>query len=111
MYIAIMSTHIFVDAIIVCMADARSGVGTDIVFDVSCRGMLARPTQGSGSMPSVDTSGRLGADQNREEAAWVDQGMVVTQGRQEPLEPGEQAQNQLVPPRDDLPPSLGEPVR
>jgi hypothetical protein len=64
MYIAIMSTHIFVDAIIVCMADARSGVGTNIVFDVSCRGMLARPTQGSGSMPSVDTSGRLGADQN-----------------------------------------------
>ena len=65
MCITIMSTHILMDAIIVCMADARSGVATDFVLDLSSRGMLARPAQGSGSMPPLDTSGRLGADQNR----------------------------------------------
>lgn len=64
MYITIMSTHILMDAMIVCMAVAISGVSTDSVVVVTSRGMLARPTQGSGGMPTLDTSGRLGADLN-----------------------------------------------
>lgn len=64
MYFTIMSTHILMDAMIVCMADAKSCVSTDIVFVVTSRGMLARPLQGSGSPPTLDTSGRLGGDHN-----------------------------------------------
>lgn len=47
-----------------CMAASNSGVSTNIGEIVSRRGMLARPQQGSATVPTGDPSARRGGEHN-----------------------------------------------